>query len=162
MIFDRGHGPVRAHAAAILKVLLFPRIRVVIYYRLAHLALRNHWSPVAYALQQLGLQASGAEIHPACSIGPFFCLFHSSGLVIGDQVVIGRNFRCFHGVTLGDNGSTAGQPRIGEDVTVFAGAKLIGPITVGDRAIIAANAVVLCDVPADCTAVGIPARVVRR
>jgi serine O-acetyltransferase len=162
MIFDRGHHRLRKILTAVLKVLLFPRIRAVVYYRLSHLAIAWRLDPIAYAFQQFGLRCSGAEIHPKCTIGPYFCLFHSNGLVIGDRVRIGSNFRCFHGVTLGDKDAVPGQPILGNDVTVYAGAKILGPIHIGDRAVIAANAVVLCDVPPDCVAVGIPARVTTR
>jgi serine O-acetyltransferase len=83
-------------------------------------------------------------------------------VVIGDKVKVGRGFRCFHGVTLGDDGRKPGQPTLGDSVTVSAGAKVLGPLHIGDNVTIGANAVVLCDVRDGAVAVGVPARVLDR
>jgi serine O-acetyltransferase len=161
MIFDRGNGKVAYLASAVLKTILFPRIQVALLYRLSHLAYRWRLMPLAYLFQAIGLVLSGAEIHPAAKIGPFICLIHSSGIVIGDRVVIGQKFKCFQGVTVGDSGKNDGQPWIGDNVTLSAGAKVLGGIRIGHRAVVGANAVVLIDVPDGGVAVGVPARVVK-
>ena len=161
MVVDRGRGRVAYGLSAAAKLLLYPRIQVVLLFRLAHAAHRLGLVPVAQLFQGIGLVLSGAEIHPAAEIGPGLCLVHSSGIVIGDRSRIGAHFICFHGVTVGDSGKGDGQPTLGDWVTASAGAKLLGGITVGDRAVIGANAVVLQDVPAGGVAVGVPARVVK-
>ncbi len=158
MVVDRGHGKFVFWLSIALKLLLYPRIQTVLLFRFSHALYRLRLSPFAYWLQSVGLSLSGAEIHPAARIGPGLCLMHSSGIVIGDRALIGRGFICFHGVTVGDSGKEEGQPRIGDYVTASAGAKILGPITIGDGATIGANAVVLTDVPPRGVAVGIPAR----
>ncbi len=161
MVVDRGSGPVVYALSAGLKVLLFPRIQAVLLFRLSHALLGIGLSPLAYWLQALELMLAGAEIHPAARIGPGFCLVHSNGVVIGDRAHIGAHFICFQGVTVGDSGKGDGQPRLGDWVKAGAGAKILGGITIGERAVIGANSVVLHDVPAHAVAVGIPARVAR-
>jgi serine O-acetyltransferase len=158
-VVDRGRGRPFYIASAILKILLYPRIQAVLLFRLAHLFYGLGLTPVAYLLQAVSLAISGAEIHPAARIGPGFCLVHSNGVVIGDSAVIGGPFFCLHGVTIGDSGKGDGQPVLGDFVRASAGAKILGAICIGDHAVIGANAVVLIDVPAGATAVGVPARV---
>ncbi len=139
MVFNRDKGKLVHVLSFLLKVLLYPRIQVVILYRLSHALYRLKLTPLAYLLQSIGLTLSGAEIHPAAQIGAGFCLMHSSGVVIGDRAVIGKKFICFHGVTVGDSGKEEGQPIIGDYVVAAAGAKILGTISIGDRAIIGAN-----------------------
>ena len=103
---------------------------------------------------------TGADIPLGCRIGGGLLLPHPNGVVIHDDVVIGPNCLIFQQVTLGSNG--AGVPTIGGQVDFGAGAKVIGPVTIGDHALIGANAVVVCDVPAWASAVGVPARVLPR
>jgi serine O-acetyltransferase len=107
---------------------------------------------------------TGIEIHPGAQIGEGLFIDHGSGVVIGETAIIGDNCTIYQGVTLGGTGKDTGKrhPTLGNGVLVGAGAKLLGNFTVGDGAKIAAGAVVLGDVPSDSTAVGIPARVVRR
>lgn len=161
MVPDRGHGPLVYGLSVALKLVLFPRIQAVLLFRLSHALLKLRLSPLAYALQAISLGIAGAEIHPAAQIGPGLCLVHSNGVVIGDRARIGAHFVCFHGVTVGDSGKGDGQPILGDWVTASAGAKILGGITIGERAVIGANAVVLRDVPAHAVAVGIPARVAK-
>jgi serine O-acetyltransferase len=161
MVVDRGRGRIGYGLSVIAKVVLYPRLQAVLLFRLGHAAYRAGWSPVAFACQAAGLVLAGAEIDPAAVIGPGLCLVHSSGIVIGDRARIGAHFVCFHGVTIGDSGKGDGQPRLGDWVTASAGAKLLGGITVGHRAVIGANAVLLVDVPDGGVAVGMPARVVK-
>ena len=145
--------------AAVLKVATYPRLWAILLHRLAHPLHRRRLYPLSYALHAAQQVLTGAEVHPAAEIGPGWCLLHSRGVVIGDRVRVGRGFRCFHGVTLGDDGRRPGQPALGDGVTVGAGAKVLGPVTLGDGATVGANAVVLCDVPPGGVAVGVPARV---
>jgi serine O-acetyltransferase len=103
---------------------------------------------------------TGCDIPLGCRIGGGLLLPHPNGIVIHCDVVLGPNCLIFQQVTLGSNG--AGVPTIGGQVDFGAGAKVIGPITIGDHALVGANAVVVCDVPAWATAVGVPARVLPR
>jgi len=161
MVVDRGRSRLGYALAVLLKLMLYPRIQAVLLFRVAH-ALHRLWLTIfAYYLQGVTLKSSRAEIHPAAQIGPGFCLVHSSGVVIGDKARIGAHFICFHGVTVGDSGKGDGQPVLGDWVTASAGAKILGGITVGDRAVIGANSVVLSDIPANAVAVGSPARVAK-
>lgn len=161
MVPNRGRGPLIYGLSVGLKLLLFPRIQAVLLFRLSHALLGLGISPLAYWLQAISLGIAGAEIHPAARIGPGLCLVHSNGVVIGDRAEIGAHFICFHGVTVGDSGRGDGQPVIGDWVKASAGAKILGGITVGEQAVIGANAVVLADVPAYGVAVGIPARIAK-
>ena len=161
MVVDRGGGKLKYGLSLMLKVVLYPRIRVVLLFRFSHFFYQRRLGPLAYWLQAVGLKTGGSEIHPAAQIGPGFCLIHSNGVVIGHGAIVGRDFKCFHGVTLGDSGKGDGQPVLGDRVTASAGSKLLGGIHIGDGAVIGANAVVLKDVPAGGVAVGIPARVIR-
>ena len=161
MVPDRGKGRIGYLASVLTKVLLYPRIQAAIAFRFAHFFYTHRLTLLGYYLQAWTLSHAGAEIHPAAEIGPGLCLIHSSGIVIGDKARVGSDFICFHGVTLGDSGKGDGMPTLGNRVTASAGAKILGGITIGDYAVIGANAVVLSDIPDDAVAVGIPARVAR-
>ena len=106
---------------------------------------------------------TGIEIHPGATIGRRLVIDHGTGIVIGETAVIGDDCLLYQGVTLGGTGKDIGKrhPTLGNNVMVGCGAKLLGPFTVGDNARIAANSVVLRDVPQDATVVGVPGRVVR-
>lgn len=153
-----GAGPVRALARA----LVFRRVRAIAYYRIGHAltAKSRALLPVAYWLAGRALASTGADINPLAEIGPRVNLVHPSGVVIGADVSIGADVWIYQGVTLG-SGTRPGQPLIGSRVHIGAGAKVLGGVVVGDDARIGANAVVIDDVPFGCTAVGVPARVVR-
>ena len=107
---------------------------------------------------------TGIDIHPGAEIGEGFFIDHGTGVVIGETTVIGRNCSIFQNATLGGTGKDVGKrhPTIGNNVTIGAGAKVLGPFTVGDNSKIGASAVVLKEVPPNCTVVGNPGRVVRR
>lgn len=137
------------------RVALVPRVRAVVQLRAAQ-AIAPRFMPAAHLLQARALRSAGAEISPFARIGPGLCLMHSTGIVIGPSVRIGSGLRIYQNVTLGD-GSTPGQPVVGDDVTIGAGACVLGGVVVGDRAVIGANAVVTKDVPADHVATGAPA-----
>jgi serine O-acetyltransferase len=156
MVIPSGPSRTRWTLEVAAKIILFPRIRAVVYYRASQLLVRKGLGPLAYAAENRAIRGSGAEISPYALIGPGLCLMHSVGIVIGPEVSIGRNLRIYQGVTLGD-GSRPGQPKIGNDVTIGCNAAVLGRVSVGDRAVIGANAVVTRDVPDDAVAVGIPA-----
>ncbi|MEG2004282.1 MAG: serine O-acetyltransferase EpsC, partial [Clostridia bacterium] len=119
---------------------------------------------IARAISQFARSATGIEIHPAAKIGKCLFIDHGSCVVIGETAIIGDNCTIYQGVTLGGTGKNIGKrhPTIGNNVMIGAGAKVLGPIIIGDNSKIAAGAVVLKDVPSDSTAVGIPARIVTR
>lgn len=113
-------------------------------------------------VKQVNHVVTGADIAWQAEVGPGFNLLHPTGVVIGKLVKIGANCKIQDGVTIGGKGGdNDGHPTIGEGVTIGCGAKLLGPIEVGDGAVIGANAVVLRDVPGYATAVGVPARTIR-
>ena len=113
-------------------------------------------------VSHLGRCTTGIEIHPGATIGRRFFIDHGMGVVIGETAEIGDDCTLYHGVTLGGTSWNKGKrhPTLGEGVVIGAGAKVLGPITVGAHAKIGSNAVVVKDVPAGATAIGIPARVV--
>ncbi|UVO14283.1 serine O-acetyltransferase [Mycobacterium sp. SVM_VP21] len=119
---------------------------------------------VARVLAQATRFATGIEIHPGATIGRRFFIDHGMGVVIGETTEIGDDVMVYHGVTLGGRSLSHGKrhPTVGNGVTVGAGAKVLGPITIGEGSAIGANAVVTQDVPADCIATGIPAAVRHR
>ncbi len=135
-------------------------------YRIAH-RLHARWSRTLLArwLSVLARFWSGVEIHPGAVIGERFFIDHGTGVVVGATAEVGDDCFLFHNVTLGGTGHHHGKrhPTLGHGVFVGTGAVLLGPIHVGDRAKIGANSFVrMHDVPADCTVVGSPARVVKR
>jgi len=145
-------------------VLLYSGLHAIIIYRFAH-ALEKKGHPMAARfLSQSAKFLTGIEIHPGASIGKGVFIDHGSGVVIGETAVIGDNCTIYQGVTLGGTGKQTGKrhPTLGNNVMVGAGAKLLGAFTVGDNSKIASGAVVLSDVPPNSTAVGIPAKIVRR
>ena len=107
---------------------------------------------------------TGIEIHPAAQIGKNVFIDHGMGVVIGETAVVGDNCTIYQGVTLGGTGKDKGKrhPTIGNNVTIGSGAKILGPFTVGDNSKVAANAVVLNEIPPNSTCVGVPAHVVKR
>ncbi|MBO4770838.1 MAG: serine O-acetyltransferase [Clostridia bacterium] len=143
---------------------LYPGFHALIAYRAAHfLHVRGYIIP-ARVISQSARLLTGIEIHPGAKIGKGLFIDHGAGVVIGETSEIGDNCTFYQGVTLGGTGKDVGKrhPTVGNDVMIGAGAKVLGPITVGNNCKIAANAVVLSSIPDNCTAVGIPAHVVRR
>lgn len=142
---------------------LYHGFRAVRYYRVANWLYRHKMFFLARWVSQHAKFVTGTEIHPAATIGRGLFIDHGSGVVIGETAVIGDNCVLYQGVTLGGTGKDVGKrhPTLGNNVLVGAGAKVLGPFKVGDGAKIAAGAVVLNEVPAGATAVGVPARVVR-
>jgi serine O-acetyltransferase len=145
------------------KLAVQPRFRAIVMYRAASaLHQRSVTRPLGGWLTGRILRGCAAELSPGSRIGPGLCLTHTTGLVIGEDVVAGRNLTVHQGVTLGDRRPGCGQPTIGDGVYIGAGAALLGPITVGDGAVVAAGAVVLADVPQAGIVAGVPARLVGR
>jgi serine O-acetyltransferase len=132
-------------------------------HRLAHLLYKKNYLMAARAISQTAKFFTGIEIHPGATIGKGLFIDHGSGVVIGETAEIGDNCTIYQGVTLGGTGKDVGKrhPTLGNHVMVGAGAKVLGPLQIGDYTKIAAGAVVLKDIPAHSTAVGIPAKVVK-
>ena len=145
-------------------LLLYSGVHAVLAYRVAHKLQKNGFEITARAVSQGAKLLTGIEIHPGAEIGRGLFIDHGSGVVIGETAIIGDNCTIYQGVTLGGTGKQCGKrhPTLGDNVIVGAGAKLLGNFTVGDNSKIAAGAVVLKDVPANCTAVGIPAHIVKK
>ncbi|MBE6973506.1 MAG: serine O-acetyltransferase [Ruminococcaceae bacterium] len=143
--------------------LLYPGVHATIYHRMAHWCYRYHLKFLARLISQWSRFWTGIEIHPGAKIGRRLVIDHGMGIVIGETAEIGDDCLIYHGVTLGGTGKDQGKrhPTIGNNVLVSTGAKVLGPFKVGDNARIAANAVVLSEVPDNATAVGIPAQIVR-
>lgn len=143
---------------------LYSGLHALIFYRFSHALHRHGHFFSARFISQMARFLTGIEIHPGATIGRGLFIDHGSGVVIGETAIVGDNCTLYQGVTLGGTGKDVGKrhPTLGNGVMVGSGAKLLGNFTVGDHAKIAAGAVVLGDVPANSTAVGIPARVVRR
>ena len=144
--------------------LLYSGVHALIWHRFSHFLYRHHLLFLARFFSQLNRFFTGVEIHPAAKIGRGLFIDHGSGVVIGETTEIGDYCTIYQGVTLGGTGKDTGKrhPTLGNNVMVGAGARVLGPFRVGDNVKIAANAVVLEEIPPDCTAVGVPARVVRR
>lgn len=145
-------------------MLLYSGVHALILHRLAHAMHKQGWKFSARAVSQIARFLTGIEIHPGATIGKGLFIDHGSGVVIGETAIVGDNCTIYQGVTLGGTGKQTGKrhPTLGDNVMVGSGAKLLGNFTVGSGAKIAAGAVVLGDVPENSTAVGIPAKVVRR
>lgn len=145
-------------------VLCYPGLHAVVLFRLAHGLWRRRWRLLARFISHLAKIFTGVEIHPAATIGRRLFIDHATGVVIGQTAVVGDDVTLYQGVTLGGTSLHKGRrhPTIEDGVIVGAGAQVLGPITVGAGARIGANAVVITDVAAGATMVGIPARVVLR
>ncbi len=143
--------------------LLYPGVHALIYHRLAHCFFKHNLHFLARLVSQWSRFWTGIEIHPGADIGRRLVIDHGMGIVIGETARIGDDVLLYQGVTLGGTGKDQGKrhPTIGNHVMIGSGAKVLGPFAVGDYARIAANAVVLSEVPPEATAVGVPARVVR-
>ena len=144
--------------------LLYIGFHAVLFYRISHWLYRHKRFFLARWVSQYAKFRTGVEIHPAAQIGKGLCIDHGTGIVIGETTVIGDNCLLYQGVTLGGTGKDTGKrhPTLGNNVMVGCGAKILGPFTIGDHAKIAANAVVLEEIPPHSTAVGVPARVIRQ
>ena len=144
-------------------LLLYPGVHAIIWHRIAHWFYLKKCYFVSRLLSQWARRATGIEIHPGAQIGKRLVIDHGMGIVIGETTIIGDDCLLYQGVTLGGSGKEKGKrhPTLGNNVLVGAGAKVLGSFKVGDNARIAANAVVLNEIPEHATAVGVPAKVVR-
>ena len=140
--------------------LVYPSVHALIAYRIAHFLYNKKLFLLARIVSQLSRFFTGVEIHPGAIIGKGLFIDHGMGVVIGETTEIGDDVTLYHGVTLGGTGKDKGKrhPTVGNKVVIGAGAKVLGPINIGDNSKVGSNSVVLKDVPAGATAVGIPAR----
>ncbi len=154
--------PAARNSAEIL--LLYSGVHAIMAHRVAHKLYRKGHYFSARAISQGAKLFTGIEIHPGAKIGKDFFIDHGTGVVIGETAEIGNHCTIYQGVTLGGTGKDVGKrhPTLGDNVMVGAGAKVLGPVYIGSGSKIAAGAVVLHEVPENSTAVGIPAKVVRR
>ncbi|MFC0669040.1 serine O-acetyltransferase [Azotobacter chroococcum] len=141
----------------------YPGVHAIMLYRLAHRLWRAEWRYLARLLSFVARLVSNVDIHPGAVIGARFFIDHGACVVIGETAEIGRDVTLYHGVTLGGTSWRKGKrhPTLGDGVLVGAGAKILGPITIGANARVGANSVVVQDVPEGCTVVGIPGKVVK-
>lgn len=139
----------------------YPGVHALLMHRLSHWLWRQRFYWFARFSSHLGRWLTGIEIHPGATIGRRVFIDHGMGVVIGETAVIGDDCTLYHGVTLGGTSWNKGKrhPTLETGVVIGAGAKVLGPITIGAGAKIGSNAVVVKDVPANATAVGIPARI---
>ena len=148
-----------------LEVLLtYPGLHAVWLHRLAHALWSAHLRLLARVLSHLSRALTGIEIHPGARLGPGFFIDHGMGVVIGETAEVGVDVTLYHGVTLGGTSWHKGKrhPTLEDEVVIGAGAKVLGPIRIGARTRVGANAVVVKDVPPDSVVVGIPGRVTHR
>ena len=153
-----------AARSSIEVLLLYPGVRATQYHKLAHWCYLHDHKFLARYISQRTRHKTGIEIHPGAKIGKRLVIDHGMGIVIGETTEIGDDCLIYQGVTLGGTGKDTGKrhPTIGNNVLIGCGAKVLGPFKVGDNSRVAANAVVLSEIPPDCTAVGAPARVVKK
>lgn len=158
----KARDPAATSVAEIL--FLYPGLKAIRMHRRANFFFRHNMHFIARWISQRCSRKTGVEIHPAAKIGKGFFIDHGTGVVIGETTIIGDNVTLYQGVTLGGTGKETGKrhPTLGSKIMVGSGAKILGSVTIGDNCRIAAGAVVLNDIPANSTAVGVPARVVRR
>lgn len=144
-------------------MLLYPGFHVLVSHRIAHWLYRRRRFLLARWVSQRARRRTGIEIHPGATIGAGLFIDHGMGIVIGETAEIGDNCTIYHQVTLGGTGKDTGKrhPTIGNNVLIGTGAKILGPVEIGDNSRIAAGSVVLQSLPANVTAAGVPAIVVR-
>lgn len=145
-------------------IFLYQGFHILIFHRLAHFFYKHNFKFIARFVSQLGRFITGIEIHPGAVIGRRLFIDHGMGLVIGETAEIGNDCTLYHGVTLGGTGKDKNKrhPTLGNNVLVGCGAKILGPIIIGDNVKVGANAVVLEDIPSDNTVVGIPGKIIKK
>ena len=148
--------------STLMILLTYPGIHAQSIHRIAHFFYRIHLRLIARVISGFGRFLTGIEIHPGATIGTGFFIDHGMGIVIGETTVIGNNVTLYQGVTLGGVSFNPGKrhPTIEDNVTIYTGASVLGNITIGQASIIASGSVVLKDIPANSTVVGIPGRIV--
>ncbi len=155
--FVQANDPAARNAIEVM--LLYPGFRAVRRHRLAHWLYAHNFRFLARLRSERTRKMTGIEIHPGARIGECLFIDHGTGVVIGETTIIGNNCVMYQGCTLGGTGKEKGKrhPTLGNNIMVGAGAKVLGSVTIGDGAKIAAGAVVVRNVPAGATAIGIPA-----
>lgn len=145
-------------------LLLYPGLKAVRSHRKAHWFYERNMHFIARFISQRSAKRTNIEIHPGAVIGKRFFIDHGTGVVIGETAEIGDDVTIYQGVTLGGTGKDVGKrhPTVGNGVMIGAGAKVLGPFKIGDNSNIAAGSVVLNEIPENSTAVGSPARVIKR
>ena len=153
-----------AAKSAIEVFLLYPGVKAIRAYRRAHRHFLKGHTFRARMISQKAARKTGIEIHPGATIGRRLVIDHGHGVVIGETAEIGDDVLIYQGVTLGGTGKDTGKrhPTVGNNVMISAGAKVLGPLKIGDNSRVAAGAVVLDDVPDNSTVVGVPAHVVKQ
>lgn len=152
-------------AKSVLEVILcYPGFHAILMHRIAHWFYKKNFLLIARIISQINRFITGIEIHPGARIGKGFFIDHGMGIVIGETAEIGDNVTLYQGVTLGGTGKEKGKrhPTLGNNIVVGAGAKVLGPLKIGDNSKVGAGAVVLKDVPPNSTVVGIPGKAVVR
>jgi serine O-acetyltransferase len=141
----------------------YPGVHALILHRLAHFLWSIKLKLIARIFSHLARILTGIEIHPGAQIGRRFFIDHGMGIVIGETAIIGDDCTLYHGVTLGGTTWKKGKrhPTLKDNVVIGAGAKVLGPITLGNNSKVGSNAVVVTDIPNDSTAVGIPAKIIK-
>ena len=141
----------------------YPGVHALILHRLAHFLWSIKLKLIARIFSHLARILTGIEIHPGAQIGRRFFIDHGMGIVIGETAIIGDDCTLYHGVTLGGTTWKKGKrhPTLKDNVVIGAGAKVLGPITLGNNSKVGSNAVVVNDIPNDTTAVGIPAKIIK-
>ena len=144
-------------------VLTYSGFHALVMYRFAHFMYVHGYKLIARIVSQLSKYFTGIEIHPGAKIGSGVFIVHGEGVVIGETAVVGNNVVIYQGVTLGGTGKDKGKrhPTIEDNVMISAGAKILGPFTVGRNAKIGAGSIVLKEVPPNATVVGVPGKVVK-
>lgn len=144
-------------------IITYPGFHALFWHRWSHFLFQHRWYFLAKLTAQFWRFLTGIEIHPGAQIGQGVFIDHGMGVVIGETAIIEDDVVLFHGVTLGGTGKERGKrhPTVKTGAFLSAHAQILGPVTIGERAKIGANAVVLKDIPAEATAVGIPAKIVR-
>lgn len=145
-------------------IFMYSGFHALVYHKFSHFFYKHGLRGLARWNSQFARFMTGIEIHPGATIGDGLFIDHGMGVVIGETAVIGNNCTIYHNVTLGGRGHAKGEkrhPSMGDNVLVGAGAKILGPVTIGDDANIGANAVILHDVPAGATVVGVPGKIVK-
>lgn len=155
-----GRDPAARHALEVLTT--YPGVHALLLHRFSHRLWRIRLRWLARASSHIGRLLTGIEIHPGAKIGRRFFIDHGMGVVIGETAQIGNDCTLYHGVTLGGTSWETGKrhPTVEDGVVIGAGAKILGPVTIGTNARIGSNAVVVRDVPKNATVVGIPGRIV--
>ena len=145
-------------------ILLYPGFHALLSYRIANKLKKWKIPFIPRLISQIARFFTGIEIHPGATIGEKFFIDHGMGVVIGETTIIGDNVLVYQGVTLGGTGKDQGKrhPTIGDRVTIGAGAKVLGNITIGSDSNIGAGSVVIDDVPEHSTVVGVPGRITRQ